>query len=133
MNGVKRLPLRLIQQNVYALDLTPAYSDGRDFHIDSYVAQDRVTEDRALKDKTTIQPYPITQESVNSYSDISNYRLDVRRATSRPAPGPNFSDQDTLKMLLSLSPDEFRQVVSDLSAKANVSRETVQGEVTDNG
>lgn len=133
-----RVPMNLIQQNVYVRDVSPFYDEKKDFLIDSYVSQDEVVKSDGLKVERTVQDYPITPDSVNSYADGTNYRNDISAAVARSAPGRNIGDVAALQELLTKSPSEVSAFFASALEKINASKvasdvEKVNNEVSDNG
>lgn len=110
-----KVRMNLIQQDVYVRDACLGKDLKNDYHIDSYVTQDEVIENGNVVTKTRIEPYPITAESVNSFADGTNYRLDLERAASMKPTSPNLGDVSAMKQLLSMSPDELNALRSRLA------------------
>lgn len=131
----RKLRSNLLEQDVYVRDTRPTYVDHNNYLVDEYLTMDVVpdSEQRSMKERYSVEKYPVTPESVNSYADGTNYRLDVAQAVSNPAPGKNFGDVAAMRDILSLPREELlsrldsiRQLVE--SSKNNVSCETVMEE-----
>lgn len=119
----ERVKMNLIEQNVFVRVETPKLDLKDDCLIESYVSQDEVVENNSVVVKRTVQDYPITPDSVNSYADGTNYRLDVNSAVSRSAPGKNIGDVAALQDFLSKSPEEISSIFSELKSKILADRE----------
>lgn len=137
MSRCRKLPMNLIEQNVFVRDIvsTGVVVDKNDYHIDSFVSSDEVVEGDNVVTRRTVHPYPINSESVTSYVDSTNYRLDLEHAASLPARGANLGDVDALKRVLQMTPDELSSLRERILAgvpAGNRPVETVK-EDTDNG
>lgn len=108
MSNCKKLRMNLLQQDVYVRDVVQPFDEKKDHLIGTYISQDEVVRKNGVFVERTVQPYPITPDSVQSFADGTNYRLDVSRAVSSPAPGTNLGDVAAMQELLRLSPDELR-------------------------
>lgn len=104
----EKLQMNLIQQDVFVRVISPVYDQKNDYAIESYVSQDEIIEDDGIRVKSTVQEYPITPQSVNSYADGTNYRNDLSAALSRSAPGRNIGDVSAMQELLSKGPEEVK-------------------------
>lgn len=117
-----KIKMNLIQQDVYAVFSDDLYIDDRDFLQKEYVSQDEIVEDSGIKIKRTVQEYPITPESVNSYADGTNYRNDLSAAANRPSPGHNVGDVAALQELFSRSPEEIKAFMESAIEKIKASK-----------
>lgn len=115
MSQCAQVPMHVIKQNVYARVQVPMFDEKKDFLQDTYVSQDEVIVPGGVEVRRTVQPYEITPETVNSFSDGTNYRNDLAAAVSRPAPGQNIGDVSALTELLTKSPEEIRSILSRFS------------------
>lgn len=109
----QKVRFNLIAQDVYILPACGACEDKKDYLDKEYISQDEVTEGNSVVVKSTIQEYPITPESVNSFADGTNYRLDPAGAIARGGPaGRNIGDVAALQELLSKSPEEASKLLA---------------------
>lgn len=134
----RRVRSSLLQQNVFIRDAVPVKVDKRDFLIRSYVTQDEFLEGSSVVTKTREEPYPITPESVNSFSDGTNYRMDIQRAVSSSPLGRNLCDVASMQNLLSMSNEELDCYFANVREKILSSRdeklkEKKKEEVIENG
>lgn len=133
----KQVKMNLIEQNVYVLACSAPFDEKKDYLQKDYVSQDEITCDTGIKVETTVQEYPVTPESVNSYADGTNYRNDLNAAVSRSAPGKNIGDVAALQNLLSQSPEQVKAFFDSVSQMiADSKKEPVvekKEEVKDNG
>lgn len=117
-----KVKMNLIQQDVFIRAESPAVDIKKDYLISSYTSSDEVVQSDGVKIVNTVQEYPITPESVNSYADGTNYRIDPSAAASRGAPGVNVGDVAALQDLFSKSPDEIASALGALREKILASR-----------
>lgn len=126
-----RVKMNLIQQDVFVRAVAPVVVNKDDYLIGSYESLDEVVDDFGIRLVHTRQEYPITPDSVNSYADGTNYRLDSSAAVSRPAPGRNLGDVATLQELFEKSPQDIAAFFASALEKINASKNVVKSD--DNG
>lgn len=132
-----KIPMNLIQQNVYAQIEVEHKDEKKDYLVKDYVSQDEVVESDGIKIKNTVQEYPHTPEAVNSYADGTNYRNDINAAVARSAPGKNIVDVAALQELFEKSPEQVTEFFKSALQKIYEAKKTqeapAQSEVKDNG
>lgn len=125
----KKLHCNLLQQDVYCRDVIVYKKDLKDdYAIKSYLSQDRVVEDHCVKDKISVQEYPITPETVNSYQDSTNYKLDVNAAVAAPSRGKNLGDVSSVQHLLQMSPEDLHSFFVTIQDKINSYKKSVSAD-----
>lgn len=125
-----KLHCNLLMQDVFCRDVVAFKKDIKnDYLIKSYRSQDRVVEDSCVKDKISIQEYPITPESVNSFQDCTNYKLDVDSAVSASPRGKNLGDVSAVQQLLQMSPEDLHSFFSTIQQKISDYKKPVNNEV----
>lgn len=131
-----QVPMNLIEQKVFAHYVSPASpEEHKDYLQKEYVSQDEVVVSDGIKIKNTVQEYPITPESVNSYADGTNYRNDLSAAVSRGASGRNLGDVAAIQDLLTKNPQQVAEFFADALGKINAQKaqSEVKKEESNNG
>lgn len=123
----RKVKMNLIDQVVYICPFLSPYDEKNDYLISSYSSQDEVLTDSGIEIKRSVQDYPITPESVNSYADGTNYRNDINAAVSRSAPGGNLGDVASIQALLSSCPEDVLSMLKSFSEK--ISSNSVKSDV----
>lgn len=106
----QKVKMNLIQQDVFVRAVTEGVDLKKDFLIDSYVSCDEVVKENGTEYVSTLQEYPITPDSVNSYADGTNYRNDLSAFGNRPAPGRNLGDVSAIQEILAQSPEKISEL-----------------------
>lgn len=130
----KRVPMNLLQQNVFVLKTVSGSSENKSYLQETYVSQDEILESDGISIRRTVQEYPHTPESVNSYLGSVDYKNDIAAAVSSPAPGRNIGDVAALQELFTRSPEEIRDFFFAMTEKiANDRKEKISSKPDSDG
>lgn len=128
-----KVPMNLIQQDVFVKVACVGNVDKNDYLVDSYVSQDELVKDNGTEIVDSVHDYPHTPEALNSYADGTNYKNDLVGAISRGPRGKNLGDVSALQEVLCKSPDEIATFFRDAAEKIAAAAKPVSSEVVDNG
>lgn len=120
----KRLQCNLLQQNVYVRDISLPFDEQNDYRVDKFVSMDFVDEPGVSREVVTEHDYPITPDSVNSYADSCNYKLDPLGSQSRGSFGLNLGDVTFMQKLMSMDSSERNSYLSDLRSRLSSAQAT---------
>lgn len=116
MASCKKVYSNILQQNVYLRDCTekkslsnPAASSEK-----VYTSLDEVVTSNGVELRETVNPYPITPESVSSYAQSCDYKLDPLASSKMPARGVNLGDVTELQNLSKMSKSDLQAIYSRL-------------------
>lgn len=116
---MKKLSTNLIQQNCYVRDVSPKVDVPSHNSGYSYISLDAVETEDGIQLRETVNSYDITPESVASYFDSTNYKIDPMASMSLPPRGQNLGDITALQALLN-DPDAVSAVLEKIrSAQAS--------------
>lgn len=91
MKKCTKVVSNLLQQNVYVRDVLPIFDEKKDYRQDTYPELETVDLPNGYFEKVVEKPYPHTPESVASYADSCDYRLNLDAAMAAP-PKANLGD-----------------------------------------
>lgn len=113
----KRIHTNLIQQNCYVRDFVEPFDVKTEYLDTNYISVDAVVDSSGVSLRKTINPYPITPDSVTSYADGCDYTSDLAASMNSSAPGSNLGDLTALQAFSQLSRDEQLSLISSLRDK----------------
>lgn len=128
LGETKRIQTNLLEQNCYVRDFVSPFDEKNDYQNKTFVSLDEKIVDDGVKEVYTQNDYPITPESVNSYSDSVDYKVDPLAAVNLPAAGKNIGDVSMYQKILEMNPIERRAFLDSLNA-AIPKTEEVKNEV----
>lgn len=113
----EKIVTNIIKQNCYRSDVVD-YTPPVTSRSKVYESWDSVSTANGIEIKKSIEPYNITPEYVNSFSEKVNYKNDLVASASLP-PKPNVGDVSLLQEIMSKSPAEIEQIRAALIEKYN--------------
>lgn len=119
---MRKVKFNLIQQNVYVREnASEVVEDKQNYGVKTYESIDEVVTSDGVELRRTVQEYPITPESVNSYIESSNYKNNIEQALNASPRGQNIGDVAALQDIIASNPqavaDFFKQAVDKMNAQ----------------
>lgn len=115
---MKKVQSNLLQQDIYIRDCLPAYDKSCEVSKKYFELQCKTVSNGIVQELVECD-YPITQESVNSYLDSSEYRNNPVQAILNGSPRQNLGDITEIQDFISNNPAEalsiYKQVSETLS------------------
>lgn len=106
MSKTKQVFSNVLKQNVYVRDCVDAFDLRFGNPCCKYYSLDDVVEKDGIKQVVTEQDYPVTPESVNSYRDGCDYRLDPLGAIARGEKRQNLGDVRQMQEVMRMDAEE---------------------------
>lgn len=116
----KKLCSNLLRQNVYVRDVVAPYDEKCDYHIDRFSSVDYQDVPGACREVVTGHDYPITPDSVNSYADSCNYKVDPMNVPLTPR-GENLGDLTFMQKLMDMDSSERDSFLEGLKSRLSAS------------
>lgn len=129
-----------LKQNCYRLESVSAscfVSSGHEIP-EEYPEIEQVTVDNGIREDVLLKPYPHTVESINSYVEVSDYRLDPALAIANGHRLGNLGDVRSIQKASKLSSEDIlrmRDTLDSVLKKLESFKQvtgTVSAEVKDN-
>lgn len=133
---MRKVQSNLLQQDIYLRDCLPAYEKSCPVSK-KYFELQRKTVANGIVEELVECDYPITQESVNSYLDTSDYRNNPAQAILNATPRKNLGDITEIQDFIANNPAEALSIykqVSETLSKVDLTKldENKQTEVEEN-
>lgn len=106
MSKTKQVFSNVLKQNVYVRDCVDAFDLRFGNPRCKYYSLDDVVEGDGVRQVVTEQEYPVTPESVNSYRDSCDYRLDPAGAIARGEKRQNLGDVRQMQEVMSMDAEQ---------------------------
>lgn len=113
---MRKVLSNLLQQDIYIRDCLPAYEKSCPVSK-KYFELQRKTVSNGIVEELVECDYPVTQESVNSYLDTSDYRNNPAQAVLNATPRKNLGDIVEVQDFIANNPAEALSIYKQVSEK----------------
>lgn len=126
MSNSKKVYSNVLQQNCFVRQIAPLFDKKSKFIDSDFWQLDREVTPDGYREKLVKYPHKVTPDSVNSYADSTNYRIDTENFVLGSGRNYQSADVRAIQDIASMDSEQARVYLDELQSRINAALEKIK-------